>query len=129
DAIGRYRVAKNSDSERPDDFVDLANPHREIFEERRLVNVVAFLVPLITFAGARWDFVPFRVLSREIAIKLAENVRAQRRLHRITHLFQTWPEIAQKSFFAVFVITDRLLRKIYIPPPGYVERDSHARTH
>ena len=93
------------------------------------MNVIAFLVPLINFAGARWDFVPFRVLIREIAIKLAENVRAQRRLHRITHFFQTWPEIAQKSFFAVFVLTDRLLRKIDIHPPGERERDYQRRRH
>ena len=127
--IGRYGVAKNSERAPPDDVVDLANLHREIFEERRLVNVIAFLVPLIHFAGARWDFVPLRVLIREIAIKLAEDFRAQRRLHRIAHFFQTRPEIAQKSFFAGFVFADWLFAKIDIHPPGKRERDYQRRRH
>ena len=73
--IGRDGVAKNSERPCVYDVVDLANLHREIFAERRLVNVIAFLVPLINVACAGRDFVPLRILVSEVAVKSAEHVR------------------------------------------------------
>ena len=127
--IGRYRVAENSQSARAEDILDLPHLHREILEKGRLVNVVALFVPLIDFAGARLDFVPLGILIGEIAIQAAENLRLERRLHRVAHFFQTRPEISQKSFLAVFIFPDRLVCKIDIHAPGQRERDDQRGGH
>ena len=103
--------------------------HREIFEERRLVNVIALLVPLINFAGARRDFVPLRILIGEVAIESAENFRRERGLHGVANFLQGRPEIAQESFFAVFVLADRIFRQIEIDPAGERESDDQRRRH
>ena len=103
--------------------------HRKVLKERRLVNVVALLVPLINFASARLDLVPLRILICEIAIKPAEDFRLERRLHGVAHVFQAWPEIAQKSFIPFLVSADRLFRKIDIDPSGQREGHHQRRRH
>src|SRR5204862_91872 len=114
--IGRNGVSENSEGARAGNVFDLPDRHREIFEERRFMNVIALFVPLINVAGAGWNFVPFRILIGEIAIKFAENFRRKRGLHGIAHFLQARPEIAQESFFSVLVFADRLSRQIKINP-------------
>src|SRR6202030_3216811 len=96
---------------------------REIFKEWRLVNVIALLVPLINFAGARRNFIPLWVLIREIAVKFTEHFWLERRLHRIANLSERRPKIAQEGFFPVFVFADRLFAEIDIDTSGERERD------
>ena len=96
--------------------------HREIFEEWRFMNVIALLIPLINVARAGRNFVPLRVLIGEIAIKSSKDFRREGGLHGVTHFGQAGPEIAQKRFFPVFVLADRLFRQIEI------DRDRRVRT-
>ena len=70
-------------------------------EERRLLNVSALRVPFVNVAGARRNFVPLRILRGEIAIKLAENFRLQRRLHLVANFLQRRPEVLQENRLAV----------------------------
>ena len=127
--IGRDGIAENSERSRVQDVVDLADFHRKIFEERRLMNVVALLVPLINFAGARRDVVPLRILVGKIAIEFTEHLRFERRLHRVPNFCERRPEVAQKSLLAVFVLADRFLAKIDIDAAGECERDHQRRRH
>src|SRR4029077_8090097 len=106
--IGRNGVAENSEGARVHNVFDLPDLHREIFEERRFMNVVTLLVPMINVARAGWNFVPLRILICKIAIKPAKDYRSKRGLHGVAHLLWARPEIAQESFFPVFVFTDWL---------------------
>ena len=108
--IGRHGVAEDAERPRAANVGDVPGFHREILEERRLMNVVALLVPLINFADARRDFVPLRILIGEVAIESAENFRRERGLHRVANFAERRPEIAQKSFLSGFVFADRLVR-------------------
>ena len=103
--------------------------HREILEERRLVNVIALLVPLINLAGARRDFVPLRILLGEVAIEPAENFRRERGLHRVADFRQRRPEIAQENVLAVFVLAERFVRQVEIDAAGERKGDDQRRRH
>ena len=76
--IGRDRVAENAEHTRSGDVVDLADLHREILEEWRLMNVIAFFVPNVNVAFARWDLIPFWILIRKVTVELAKNLRLER---------------------------------------------------
>src|SRR5258707_4335935 len=127
--IGRNGVSENSEGARANNVFDLPDVHREIFEERRFMNVVALLVPLINVAGAGWNFVPLRILVGEIAIKFSENFRSKRGLHGVAHFLQARPEIAQKSVFSAFVLADRLFGQIEVDPARERESDYQRRRH
>ena len=92
--IGRDRIAENSKCARAADLLDLSRLHREILEKRRLVNVIALLIPLVNVARARGNFVPLRILIGEIAIKFSERFRLERGLHRMPDFTETRPEVA-----------------------------------
>src|SRR5262245_61089403 len=47
DVVGCYRVAENSQGPGIDQVADATYLHREVFEERRLVDVITFLVPFV----------------------------------------------------------------------------------
>ena len=68
--------------------------HREILEKRRLVDVIALLVPLVNFARAGWNFVPLRVLISEIAIEFSECFWPERGLHGVPDFTEIRPEVA-----------------------------------
>src|SRR4030095_7599411 len=102
--IGRDGVAENAQRARPPDFGDVAGLHGKAFEEGRVMNVIAFLVPLINVTCARWNFVPLRVLLCEITIEFAERFRCECGLHGVPDLAKSRPEIAKESFFAVLVL-------------------------
>src|SRR5437867_5996310 len=89
--VGCYGVPENPKGTRAADFGDMAGLHREILEERRLMNVIALLVPLINVTGARWNLVPLWILVGEIAIQFAERFRRQRGLHRVPDLAESRP--------------------------------------
>ena len=93
------------------------------------MNVVALLVPLINVASAGRNFVPLRILIGKIAIKPAKNFRSKRGLHGVAHLLQARPEIAQESFFPVFVFTDWLFCQIEVDPARERESDDQRRRH
>ena len=73
--IGRYCVAENAKRASTSNLFNVTGLHREILEERRLVNVIAFFVPLVNVTGARRNVVPLRILICKIAIEFAEGVR------------------------------------------------------
>src|SRR5437867_595592 len=75
--IGCYGVPENPKGARAADFGDMAGLHREILEERRLMNVIALLIPLVNVAGARRNLIPLRVLVRKIAIEFAKSLWRQ----------------------------------------------------
>src|SRR5438067_9514453 len=127
--IGRNGVSENSKGTRAGDISDFPDGHREIFEKRWFLNVIALFVPLINVTGAGWNFVPLRILVGEIAIKLAENFRRKRGLHRVAHFLQARPEIAQKNFFSVLAFANRFFRQIEINPAGEREGDYNRRRH
>src|SRR5206468_12011928 len=99
--IGRYRVAKNAKRARASNLFNVPGLHRKILEKRRLVNVVALLVPLVNVAGARRVFVPFRILIGKIAIEFAASLRRERRLRGLTDFTETWPQIAQERLMTI----------------------------
>src|SRR6185295_3179001 len=101
-------VAENCQRPRAFDLPDLAGLQREILEEWRLLNVSAFVIPLIRIAGARGDFVPLRVLSGEILVKLPKHFRLQGGLHEITQLAEVRPDVSKKNRLAVFASTEGL---------------------
>src|SRR5882724_11585737 len=82
------------------------------------MNVIAFRVPLVNVACARWNFVPLRILPCEIAIKFVERFRRKRSLHGMLDLAKSRPEIAKESFLAVLVLTKWIAGKIDVNPAG-----------
>src|SRR5436190_10507901 len=93
------------------------------------MNVIAFLVPLVNVACARWNFVPLRILLREIAIKVAERFRPERRLHNIADLAESRPEIAKEGFFAVLILPKWVAGKIDMNSTGEGKSDNQRRRH
>src|SRR5574338_603534 len=106
------RIAENAKRASTPDFRDVPGLHREIFEERRVMDVITVFIPLINVACARRDFVPLRILFCEIAIKFPERFRCERFLHRSLDLRQSRPKIAKKSLFTVLVSTEWFAGKI-----------------
>ena len=51
DMVGGHAVAKNAERARALDFGDVTGLEAEVLEERRLLDVGAFFVPLINLAG------------------------------------------------------------------------------
>src|SRR6266446_1760146 len=96
----------------------MAGLHRKVFEERRIMNVITFLVPLVNVTRARWNFVPLRILLCEIAIKFVKRFRRKRSLHRVLDLAESRPEIAQESFFAVLILAEWIAGKIDVNSAG-----------
>ena len=103
--------------------------HGEILEKWRLVDVIAFFIPLINVARARWNFVPLRILTGKIAIELTESFRGERGLHDVPDFAESRPEIAKKRFVAVLVFSDRVAREIDMDPTGQGEGDNQRRRH
>src|SRR5438552_7735768 len=101
--VGRYRVAENPKRAGAADLLDMPGLHGEILEKWRLVDVIAFFIPLINVARARWNFVPLRILTGKIAIELTESFRGERGLHDVPDFAESRPEIAKKRFVAVLV--------------------------
>src|SRR5882724_9097496 len=93
------------------------------------MNVIAFRVPLVNVARARWNFVPLRILLCEIAIKFAERFRCERSLHRMLDLAKSRPEIAKESFFAVLVLAKRIAGKIDVNSAGEGKGDNQRGRH
>ena len=107
----------------------MARFHREIVEERRLMDVVALLVPLVNVAAARWDLVPFWILIGEVPIESAERLWRQSGLHDVSDFAKRWPKITQEDFFSLIVLPDRLTREIDVNPANERERDDQRRRH
>ena len=101
--IGGDGIAENAERTRITNVFDPPGLHAEVFEERRLVDVIAVLIPLVNFSSARRDLVPLRILRAEIAIEPLEYFRRERSPQRVADLLQRRPEIAQVNFFAVAV--------------------------
>src|SRR5262245_58548941 len=93
------------------------------------MNIIAFLVPMVNVAGARWNVVPLRILLCEIAIKFAERFRSERRLHGVPDLAEAWPEIAQESFLSVLVLAKRVAGKINMNSAGEGKGHNQRRRH
>src|SRR5207249_1246152 len=77
--IGRYRVAENAKCASASNLLNVPRLHREILKERRLVNIIALLVPLVDVATARWNVVPLRILIGKIAVEFPERTEAATR--------------------------------------------------
>ena len=127
--IRRDGVAKNAERSRAANLRDSAWSHREVFEEWRLMKVVALLVPLVNLTCARRDLVPLRILPGEIAVKPLKNFRRERRLHRVADLLETRPKITQKNFATVRSLAHRVRRKVEIDAARQGERDDQRRRH
>ena len=93
------------------------------------MNVIALFVPLINVAGARRNFVPFRILVGKIAVKTPERLRCERRSHGVANLLQGGPEVAQEGFFSCFIFPERFARKIQIHAPGQGKGHDERRRH
>src|SRR5205085_3723112 len=104
--IGGDGIAENPERAGSANFFDLAWCHRKIFEERRLVDVVAVFIPLVDLAGTRGNFIPLRILPGEVAVEPAENFRGEGRLHGIADLGESRPKITEIDFLAVGAASD-----------------------
>ena len=127
--IGRYCVAENAKRASTSNLFNVTGLHREILEERRLVNVIAFFVPLVNVTGARRNVVPLRILICKIAIEFAEGVRCKRGLHRLPDFTEARPQISKENFLSVFVFSQRLPRKVDVHPACERKRDHERRRH
>src|SRR4030095_706966 len=125
----REGVAKKAKRASATNFFNVPGLHREILEERRLVNVIALLVPLVNVAGARRNVVPLRILIGKMAVKFAERFRCERRLHGVPDFAETRPQIAQKDCLSVFVFPQRLVYKVNVHSACERERDYEWRRH
>ena len=103
--VGCHRVSKYTKRPRPGDLADCASLHPEGVKERRLLNIRARIIPLISVPNARGDLVPLRVLIGKIAVQFTEHFRLERPLHLVAHLVQAWPKITQKHVRPVFRLT------------------------
>src|SRR5207302_1612686 len=103
--------------------------HREILEERRLMDVIALLIPLVNVARARWNVVPLWILIDEIAIESAKRLRRQSRLHDVPDFAESWPQIAKESFFTVLVPGQRVAGKIDMNSAREGEGHHQRRRH
>ena len=113
DVVGRHRVAENPQRPRPGNVADRSGMHRELLEERRLLDVRACCVPMIHRSDRCWDFIPCRVLRGEILVQRAEYLRLEGCLHGVANLLQRRPEVAQ-----VNALGDRFGRQINVHAPG-----------
>ncbi len=93
----------------PDDLGDGARLHREVLEERGLLDVGGLRVERVGFAGRGRDLVPFRVLRGEIGVELAEDLGLQGRLHQVPDLRERRPDVVQEDVLAVLAPAERLL--------------------
>src|SRR5581483_9091641 len=57
--VGRHAVAEDAERARAPDLVNFTRLQTKLCEERRLLNVGAFAIPLVHIADARRNFVPF----------------------------------------------------------------------
>src|SRR5438876_7978455 len=111
------------------DFLDVARLHRKILEKRRLMNVIALLVPLINVASTRRNLVPLGILFGKIAVKFSEDFRRESGLHGVPDLAETRPEIAKESFFAVLILAKWIAGKIDVNSPGEGKGDNQRGRH
>src|SRR5438876_10588079 len=111
------------------DFLDVARLHRKILEKRRLMNVIALLVPLINVASTRRNLVPLGILFGKIAIKFSEDFRRESGLHGVPDLAETWPNIPQESVLCVFIFSQWLARKIDMHSTSQRKGDDQRRRH
>ena len=82
--------------------------HREVREERRLLDVGARAVPLVDVAGGGGDFVPLRILRGEVGVELAEDLGLERGSHGVADFLQRRPDVLQIDVLAVLVLAERL---------------------
>jgi hypothetical protein len=129
EVVGRHRVAEDAERARALDLRDRAGRHREAREERRLLDVGRLRLELVNVARGRRDFVPLRILRREVGVELAENLRLQRRLQLVAHFAQRRPDVLQKNVLAVLVVAERIFREIDVDAAGKCERDDERRRH
>ncbi len=114
---------------RAGDGRDAAGLQRKVREERRLLDVGGFAIPLIHVAGAGRDFVPFGILRGEILVKLAEHFRLQRGLHEVADFLQARPDVLQENRLAVLAGAERVVDEVNIHAARERERDDERRRH
>ena len=119
--VGRDGITENTERTRSSDVGDLPRVHGEVFEERRVLDVSALVVPRVELSGRARDLVPLRVLPGEIRVKLAEDFRLERGLHAGTHLVERGPKVAKINLLAVLVFAQRFLGEVDIDSSGQGE--------
>ena len=95
DVIGGDAVAEDAERTCAFDLGDITGGHAEVSEERRMLDVGRFTVPLEDFANAAFDLVPLRILRCEVGVELAEDIGAESGLHGIAHFFERGPDVLQ----------------------------------
>ena len=73
--IGGYGITEDSQGARSDDIRDVSNSELETAEIGRVMDIVAFLIPLINHSRCRGDLIPFRILTGKVAVELSKNFR------------------------------------------------------
>jgi hypothetical protein len=104
-----HTVTKNPKRARAFDVCNGPGLEIEIRKEGRFLNIRALGVPLINVACRAGNLVPLRILLRKIAVKFAEDLRLESRLHLITNFLEGGPDLTQVNVLAIFAFAKGLL--------------------
>ena len=126
--VGGHRIPEDAQCTSPADFRDGAGLHPELGEERRLLDVGGVAVPLVNVAHARRDFVPLRILGREVGVECPEDLGLEGRLQGVAHLGEAGPDVLQEHR-SVRALADGLGGQVLVNPASQREGHHQRRRH
>ena len=99
--VGSDRVAEDTEAAGGLDAQNGSGLEREVFEERRFLDVSALAVPAVGLSRFTGNFIPSGVLFGEISVQFLENFRLKGGFHGVPDFFAGGPEIAEINCFSI----------------------------